>query len=79
MRIGMRLETRKWTCAEYEKLAEVGLLAENERVELIVGDIVVKTPADPVHSNAILVERFGPTHSVRVQVASWSLRCPILR
>lgn len=70
----MRLVTRKWTFAEYEKLAEVGLLAENERVELILGDIVTMTPVDPIHSNAIsqantlLVEKFASTHSVRVQV-----------
>lgn len=70
----MQLETRKWTQAEYEKLTQVGLLAENERVELIMGEIVTMAPADPLHSNAItqaterLMGLFGSSHSVRVQV-----------
>jgi len=70
----MQLDTRKWTQAEYEKLTQVGLLADNERVELILGEIVKMAPADPLHSNAvsqgqaILAERFGDVYSVRSQV-----------
>jgi Uma2 family endonuclease len=70
----VQLTTRKWTCAEYQKLSEIGLLAENERIELIQGEIVSMTPVDPLHSNAvgqanpILVGVFGATHNVRVQV-----------
>ncbi|MBT9583248.1 Uma2 family endonuclease [bacterium] len=70
----MQLTTRKWTCDEYQRLAEIGLLAENERIELIQGDIVSMTPVDPLHSNAVgqatgkLFEIFGATHSVRVQL-----------
>ena len=70
----MQTSTRKWTCSEYQKLVEVGLLAPHERIELIQGDIVTMAPVDPLHANAvgqatgILVEIFGSTHSVRVQV-----------
>lgn len=70
----VQLTTRKWTCAEYQKLSEIGLLAENERIELIQGEIVAMTPVDPLHSNAvgqanpILVGVFGATHNLRVQV-----------
>lgn len=70
----MQLDTRKWTFAEYERLTEVGLLAEGERVELVLGEIVTRAPADPLHSNAIsqgteiLTEIYRLTHAVRVQV-----------
>ncbi|MEW6282283.1 MAG: hypothetical protein AB1758_26995 [Candidatus Eremiobacterota bacterium] len=36
----MTLLTRKWTVAEYEKMIQVGLLAEDERVELVRGEVV---------------------------------------
>ena len=68
------LTTRKWTLAEYQKLSEIGLLAENERIELIQGDIVAKTPVDPLHANAVaqanprLVGVFGATQNLRVQL-----------
>lgn len=68
------MQTRKWTCLEYEKLVEVGVLGPDERVELIQGDILTMAPVDPLHANAVgqstgaLVGLFGSTHNVRVQV-----------
>ncbi|MEW6278465.1 MAG: Uma2 family endonuclease [Candidatus Eremiobacterota bacterium] len=69
----MTLSTRKWTRSEYEKMAQVGLLAEDERVELIHGEIVDMSPIDPLHAsgvdraNMLLTSNYGATHVVRVQ------------
>lgn len=70
----MELMTRKWSREEYQRMIEVGLLHENERVELIKGDIIALTPVDPLHSNAVtlitmlLTGALGATYAVRVQV-----------
>lgn len=38
------------TTADYHRMAEVGILAADEQVELIAGQIVQKMPKDPAHS-----------------------------
>lgn len=43
-------ETRRFTVSEYLRLAEVGILRPEERVELIDGQIVAMSPQGPVHS-----------------------------
>ncbi|MBI3924600.1 MAG: Uma2 family endonuclease [Armatimonadetes bacterium] len=69
----MTLVTRKWTRAEYEKMIEIGLLSEDERVELIRGEIVALSPIDPLHAstvdqaNRLLNAKYGGTYVVRVQ------------
>ena len=40
----MKTTTRKFKVSEFYKLAEVGVLSENERVELLDGQIMVMTP-----------------------------------
>jgi Uma2 family endonuclease len=35
---------RRFTTEEYHKMAEVGILHEDDRVELIEGDIIEMTP-----------------------------------
>lgn len=48
---------RMFTLAEYHKLIELGVLTENDPVELIDGCLVEKMPHDPVHDGTIqLVE-----------------------
>lgn len=70
----LRAEPKRWTADEFNRMAELGLLAPGERVELIEGEIVAMTPQNPRHSSAtalctnLLVERFGRTHLVRVQL-----------
>jgi Uma2 family endonuclease len=48
---------RRFTVAEYHKLIEVGVLTENDHLELLDGYLVEKMPHDPVHDGTIqLVE-----------------------
>jgi len=59
------LLTRRFTLEEYHRLGEVGILHEDERVELIDGEIVPMTPIGPPHASvvarliALLSPRFG--------------------
>ena len=46
-------ERRKFTVAEYYRMAEVGILKPDERVELIEGEIVVMPPIGPGHSGSV--------------------------
>ena len=66
-------ERRKFTVAEYYRMAEVGILKPDERVELIEGDILVMAPIGPGHSGSVdisneifLVPARGRYH-VRIQ------------
>jgi len=59
------LLTRRFTLEEYHRLGEAGILHEDERVELIDGEIVPMTPIGPPHAsvvariNALLSTRFA--------------------
>jgi len=44
---------RKFTVEEYHKLAEVGILREDDRVELIEGEIVVNSPIGSKHAACV--------------------------
>jgi Uma2 family endonuclease len=44
---------RRWTVAEYQKAAKVGLFGPEERLELIDGEIYKRMPPEPPHSNGI--------------------------
>lgn len=46
----MQLLTRKFTVTEYQKMAEVGILTEEDRVELINGKIIPKSPIGLKHA-----------------------------
>ena len=46
-------ETRKFTVAEYYRMAEAGILKADERVELIEGEIIVMPPIGPEHSGSV--------------------------
>lgn len=48
-------ETRKFTVAEYYRMAEVGILGPDERVELIEGEIIVMPPIGPGHSGSVII------------------------
>lgn len=65
--------TRPLTAREFELMVRQGILHEDERVELIEGNIVQMPPIGPGHSYSVsrgtneLVAAFGATHFVRVQ------------
>ncbi|MGI8554672.1 MAG: Uma2 family endonuclease [Dehalococcoidia bacterium] len=54
------LNQRRFTVDEYYRMAEVGILHEDDRVELIDGEILLMCPIGLKHANcvAFLVERF---------------------
>jgi Uma2 family endonuclease len=61
---------RRFSVAEYHQMIQTGILAEDERVELINGIVVHKMPRNPPHDGTILlVEEVLRTHA-----ASWTLR-----
>src|SRR4051794_32544531 len=66
---------RRFTVAEYHRLVEVGVLTEDDPVELLEGWIVFKMPKNPRHDNTVfrvqqLLSRVLPADwLVRVQSA----------
>ncbi len=56
---------RRWTPAEFDALVRSGILAEDERVELLEGAIVPMTPPGPAHIN--LVARLTSALAVAAQ------------
>ena len=46
-------EKRKFTVAEYYRMAEVGILGPEERVELIEGEVLVMAPPGPLHAGDV--------------------------
>src|SRR5215510_7245885 len=74
-RNAMRAEIPKklFTVAEYYKMAEVGILDPDDRVELLEGEIVEMSPVGPRHINCvnratnIFAKRLGDRAIVSVQ------------
>ena len=44
---------RRFTVAEYYALADAGILSENDRVELLDGDIIVMPPIGDWHAGGV--------------------------
>ncbi len=68
------IRTRRWTRHEYDRLIELGVLDEDEPVELLAGRLVVKEPRRTPHAMATQLAAealriaFGAGWSVRVQL-----------
>lgn len=68
------IQTKHWTRKEYDRLAESGILAPDERVELLEGEIVTMTPQHGPHAASIglaetaLRQAFGSAHWIRIQL-----------
>lgn len=65
---------RRWTREEYLKMADAGVFAPDERVELIEGGIVAMTPQRGPHAASVRLAQetlrgvFGPGYDVRPQL-----------
>jgi Uma2 family endonuclease len=66
--------TRSFTRAEYDRLIDLGFLDEDEPIELLGGEMVVKEPQAGPHATAVylvqqaLQRAFGPGWLVRAQL-----------
>ena len=67
-----KLEVRRWTRREYDRMVELGILGEDDPVELIDGEIVTMAPEGRTHASAVrrahiaLQRVFGPQRYVQV-------------
>jgi Uma2 family endonuclease len=67
------LGTRRFTLEEYHRLGELGVLDEDDRVELLDGQVVAMTPIGPAHAGcvgaltAVLGRAIGPNALLWVQ------------
>ena len=51
--MSVTLDHRSFTIDEYHKMAETGIFEENERIELIMGEIVRMSPVETKHAACI--------------------------
>jgi len=51
--MAVRLVPGPFTVEEYRRLGELGILGEDDRVELLEGQIVQMTPIEPSHAGAV--------------------------
>ena len=71
--MAVEVERRPFSTAEYHRMAQVGILNEDDRVELIHGEVITMSPAGPARSacvkriNAILHARIGRSAIVSIQ------------
>ena len=47
------VELRLWTREEYEQMIDAGILDENDRVELVAGEIIAVAPQKSLHATAV--------------------------
>jgi len=47
------IRTRRWTRKEYDRLTELGILHEDEPIELIGGQLIVAEPKSSLHATAV--------------------------
>lgn len=68
---------RRWTADEYRRMAELGVIGPDERVELLDGYVVPKMPQNVPHRSAVL--RLSTRLSPRLP-AGWVVmtQCPVL-
>ena len=56
---------RKWSREEYEDLVEGGVFGEDERLELVEGEILEMTPQDSRHASAVYLVHEALRSTVR--------------
>ena len=71
--MAMALRTRRFTADEYLRMAQVGILSEDDRVELIDGEVLAMSPIGPRHgatvdrATRVFTSAVGSSAIVRVQ------------
>src|SRR5713101_890263 len=67
------LKTHRFTVDEYHRMGEVGIFSEDDRVELLAGEIIEMCPIGPLHAgtvnrlNALFTSRLGGEVVVQIQ------------
>lgn len=51
--MALPVSRRRFTVDEYERMADAGILAEDDRVELVGGEIVEMAPIGPAHAGCV--------------------------
>lgn len=70
----MDVEVKRWTREEYQRLVQAGVLGEDDRVQLVAGELVQMAPQGAAHAAAIsavseaLRGLFGEGSHVRIQL-----------
>lgn len=70
----LEFEPRRISAAEYHKMIDAGIFAEDERIELLEGLILPMSPQSPYHADLIqwltntLARLIGPNYDVRSQL-----------
>jgi Uma2 family endonuclease len=54
MAVEVEVPRRLFTVEEYHRMAEAGILGEDERVELIEGEIIQMAPIGPQHAGSVI-------------------------
>lgn len=52
--MALQLTKRRFTVSEYHQMAQAGILGEDDRVELIDGEVTQMTPIGPRHSGCVM-------------------------
>lgn len=71
--MAVRLQPRRFTVDEYYEMARAGILTEDDRVELIQGEIVEMTPIGRAHAGRVdrltqfFLTHFGDVAQIRIQ------------
>jgi Uma2 family endonuclease len=52
--MGSTIIKRRFTADEYHRMGEAGILSEDDRVELIDGEVVAMTPIGPRHAGCVI-------------------------
>jgi Uma2 family endonuclease len=65
------VQTRYWTRAEYDRLIEIGFFDEDEPIELLAGQLVVREPQYTPHATGV---RLADEALRRVFGAGWDVR-----
>ena len=47
------LKTHRFTVDEYHRMGDVGIFSEDDRVELLAGEIVEMSPLGPLHAGTV--------------------------